>query len=87
MWPIKFVDGAKPNKIRVEKDNIVKKKYEENCSPGEFNENWKKGRECLMLHDQIGMRFVVCFDAGDNIRAPKNHFITGSKNFKFSTVA
>lgn len=25
MWPIKFVDGAKPDKIRVEKDNIVKK--------------------------------------------------------------
>lgn len=25
MWPIKFVDGPKPDKIRVEKDNIVKK--------------------------------------------------------------
>lgn len=31
MWPIKFVDGAKPvKKIKVEKD-IVVKKYEENC--------------------------------------------------------
>lgn len=39
MWPIKFIDGTKPDKkIRVEKYNIVKK-YEENCSPHEFNEN------------------------------------------------
>lgn len=51
MWLIKFVDGVKLDKIRVEKDNIVKKKYEENCFLGEFSENWKEGRECLMLYD------------------------------------
>lgn len=34
-----------------------------------------------MYDDQIGMRCAVCIDAGDNIIAPKNNFITGSKIF------
>lgn len=86
MWPIKFVDGAKPGKkIKLEKDHVVKK-YEENRPPREFKENWKEGRDWLIYDDQIGMRCAVCIDAGDNSRGPKNHFISGSKNFRFSTV-
>lgn len=40
-----------------------------------------------MYDDQVSMRCAVCIDAGDNFRVPKNRFITGSKNLRFSTVA
>lgn len=67
-------------KIKEEKD-VVKNIHEENRPPREFKENWKEGRERLMYDDQIGIRCAVCIDAGDNIIAPKNNFITGSKLF------
>jgi hypothetical protein len=70
------------------------KKYEDNRTTRRFQDHWLKGREWLK-HDERGMTCIICSEhygdvsvrGADANNSKKHLFITGSKNYKFSTIS
>ncbi|XP_062614641.1 zinc finger protein 862-like [Saccostrea cucullata] len=89
-WPIRFVPGSKPGikrKAPQEKNTVIdKKKYEEN-RVREFKEEWQRERDWLKYSVEKGMTCSICIEVGQTRSFPKSTFTSGSKNFRFSTVA
>ena len=91
-WPITFSAGAKPGKRK--REDIIgtkesKKQYEINREC-QFQQHWLDKTPWLRYDDGKGMTCNICCEQNISSKqgsSYKNMFITGSKNFKYSTIA
>ena len=92
-WPISFSPNAKPG-VKRKQENVAtkanKRKYEDKRDRC-FQEHWLEKIPWLQ-HDERGMRCTICCNFYDNSKqqqgsSTKNLFLTGSKNYKFSTIS
>ena len=91
-WPISFSPNVKPG-VKRKQENVAtkvdKRKYEDKRDRC-FQEHWLEKIPWLQ-HDERGMRCTICCNFYDNSKqqgsSTKNLFLTGSKNYKFSTIS
>ena len=91
-WLITFSAGAKPGKRK--REDIIgtkesKKQYEINRER-QFQQHWLDKTPWLRYDDGKGMTCNICCEQNISSKqgsSYKNMFITGSKNFKYSTIA
>ena len=94
---LKYTSNATPGKsikrpVSEDAEDVAKKKkYEKGRKERTFQESWKKNRDWLVYDSSTNtMKCTACCDAGPGRSSTNlknsNKFVTGSSNFKLSTV-